>query len=311
MLRRQVLAERAALCSVAHPCICALVATAKTAIALYLVLELVDGPELCALIHERGGLGGEHLPAYAACIVGALHALHERHWIYRDTKAENFVFGASGMLKLVDLGLARRLSPGETCYTVVGTVEYMAPELLQQKDGYSAAADWWAAGCLLYEIYYGHTPWLLDEPTGEPDHTMSDTEISRRILEPRRAVAFPTPPPRIAPARPPPPSTALRSLLIALLERAPEERLGGGHAGGAAVRAHPFFASIEWDSLDAGTMSMPPPPQLRRPAAESNSTEGEVDGKGGGGGGGGEGGAEPEGERATAGPLGRLSMPPC
>ncbi len=73
---------------------------------------------------------------YTACAVAALSALHSRGWIYRDVKAENFVFTTGGLLKLVDLGLARQLPADTHCSTICGSCEYMAPEVIRQVRGH-------------------------------------------------------------------------------------------------------------------------------------------------------------------------------
>uniref|UniRef100_A0A7S2DPZ0 cGMP-dependent protein kinase n=1 Tax=Haptolina brevifila TaxID=156173 RepID=A0A7S2DPZ0_9EUKA len=248
-LQRQLLSERAALCNVAHPCVCRLFATHKNALALYLVMELCDGPELYDAIQAEGGLEEGRLVACASCIVAALGTLHERGWIYRDVKAENFVFMASGHLKLVDLGLARRMPASGRCFTVVGTCEYMAPEVIKQANGYNAGADWWGVGCLLYEMRYTRTPWLLNEH-GVFDVQMSDTEVSRRILDVERPLEFPSAAPALSPV--------LASLVHDLLEHRPARRLGGGRSGSVAVRAHALFVDVDWAAVDAGTNKMPP-----------------------------------------------------
>ena len=132
------------------------------------------------IIYQIGGLNDAHTVQCAACAVAALGALHERGWIYRDVKAENFVFMGSGCLKLVDLGLATRVPPSGKCFTAVGTCEYMAPEVIKQTSGYDASVDWWGVGCLVYEMRYAHTPWLIDQRGKLEDHT-HDTAISRRV----------------------------------------------------------------------------------------------------------------------------------
>ena len=192
-LRRQILIERAALSAMSHPCICQLAGTYKTAICLYLVLELCDGPELYNVLQDDGPLAEASICSYGAEIVCALGALHERAWLYRDVKAENLVFTSHGHLKLVDLGLARRLPYGGRCFTVCGSSEYMAPEVVRQTGGYDFSADWWGVGCLLYEMRFTHTPWVVGDH-GEVDATLTDNEISRNILDAARAVAFPPPP---------------------------------------------------------------------------------------------------------------------
>ena len=57
----------------------------------------------------------------------------------------------AGHTQLVDFGLAVRVPEGTQHFTVCGSTEYMAPEVVRQS-GYDAAADWWSFGCLLYEM---------------------------------------------------------------------------------------------------------------------------------------------------------------
>ena len=265
-LRKQILAERAALMAVSHACICRLHATHKTAIALYLVLELVDGPELFAVLQANGGLPEATARAYAGAVTAALGALHERGWVYRDLKAENLVLTTAGALKLVDLGLARRVPYGGRCFTNCGSYEYMAPEVVYGgRVGYDFAADWWGLGCLLFEMLYGHTPWTWSDALGAFDPGRTESEISQQILDPTRR------PPLAAAAAAtgaPPPTALCAALLEGLLTRNASCRLGGRSAGAADVRSHGFFAAqpaaeaIDWEALAAGTHPMPPLPQV-------------------------------------------------
>ena len=87
---------------------------------------------------------------YAGCVAAALEAIHARGWAYRDLKAENVVLAPSGYAKLVDFGLAKRVGANERLFTVCGSEEYMAPEVVQQT-GHDCACDWWGVGVLLYE----------------------------------------------------------------------------------------------------------------------------------------------------------------
>ena len=153
-------------------------------------------------------------------------------------RQENLVFTSRGTLKLVDMGLATQPPPGRRCFTRVGTPEYLAPEVYDGS-GYDGAADWWAVGCLVYEMYHAHTPWLLDGD-GVVDDATTDEAISRRVLAHCPGAAVPHP----RAQTPPPP--ALDLLLNRLLERRPSERGGASDTGGtAAVCAHLYFASVD------------------------------------------------------------------
>lgn len=86
---------------------------------------------------------------YAAEIVSALEYLHARNIVYRDLKPENLLLAKDGHLKITDFGFAKKLT--DRTWTLCGTPEYLAPEIIQSK-GHNKAVDWWALG-----QYYGIT----------------------------------------------------------------------------------------------------------------------------------------------------------
>eukprot|EP00966_Prymnesium_polylepis_P245784 5685478-Prymnesium_polylepis.1 len=253
MQQQQLLDERAALSTFASPFLAELLGTHKTAVALFLVLELCDGPELYAVLKEQGKFGKDVVPLYAACVACALAELHSRKWMYRDLKAENVVFVSSGAVKLVDMGLAIRTPDGTEHFTQCGSTEYMAPEVVEQS-GYGCGADWWSFGCLVYEMAFGCTPWVVDYD-GSPNYALSDTEVSKRIVDAERQLIYPA-----DLARPPP--SELCSVLERLLERTAPTRLGCGNGGVEGIQAHPFFANVDWEGLVKGTVVFPPMPEV-------------------------------------------------
>lgn len=96
---------------------------------------------------------------YAAEILLALEFLHKRKIVYRDLKPENVLLALDGNIKLADFGLAKELQrmdeeKKERTQTFCGTDEYLAPEVLLHKP-YDFSVDWWALGCLIYEMLIG------------------------------------------------------------------------------------------------------------------------------------------------------------
>lgn len=90
---------------------------------------------------------------YAANLVLAIEYLHARDVVYRDLKPENILLGADGYVKLADFGFAKQVK--DRTYTVCGTPEYLAPEIITAS-GHGKAVDWWALGVLLFELLAGY-----------------------------------------------------------------------------------------------------------------------------------------------------------
>lgn len=79
----------------------------------------------------------------------ALEYLHKMDVVYRDLKPENALMTEDGYLKIADFGLAKKLNSGELTYSLVGTPEYLAPEIIRRQ-GHGLEADWWSLGVLMY-----------------------------------------------------------------------------------------------------------------------------------------------------------------
>jgi serine/threonine kinase 38 len=100
----------------------------------------------------------------------AVHHVHSLGYIHRDIKPDNILIDLRGHLRLSDLGLCKKLCDEPThlekaaddfnhgkAYSVVGTPDYIAPEVLLQ-DGYGTEADLWSMGVIMYECLVGYTP---------------------------------------------------------------------------------------------------------------------------------------------------------
>ena len=126
--------------------------------ALYMVLEIVRGETLDAMIRRRGALPW---PEAVALVIQALRGLehaHQMHVIHRDLKPANAILTSAGVLKLMDLGIARILNTARMTRIghMIGTLEYMAPEQVKGGEGdarsdlyrlVSCCTNSWLAAC--------------------------------------------------------------------------------------------------------------------------------------------------------------------
>ena len=126
-------------------------------------LDYCPGGEVFSYLRRARRFNESTSQFYAAEIVLVLEFLHEREGVaYRDLKPENILIDAEGHLKLVDFGFAKRIDGRET-YTLCGTPEYLAPEVIRNT-GHGTAVDWWAFGILVYEFLVGQPPFWDQNP---------------------------------------------------------------------------------------------------------------------------------------------------
>lgn len=207
-----------------HPFVLKLDQVFQTEKHLHFALEYCAGGELLRLLEFNGQLPESWLRFYAAQVVLALEAIHEKGFIYRDLKPENVLLCADGYIKLADFGMAEPLSSDRE-QRACGTREYFSPELLGGKR-VGKAADWWSLGCLLYELAVGKPPFssTQNDSNGLFDSIVNDKPTFPESLSPE-----------------------LRSLIDSLLTKNPKKRLGSRGAG--KVKSHAWFQSTDWKTV--------------------------------------------------------------
>ncbi|MCJ8748985.1 hypothetical protein PDJAM_G00170790 [Pangasius djambal] len=153
-------AEREILETVRHPFIVDLWYAFQTGGKLYLILECLSGGELFMQLEKEGIFMEDTACFYLAEITLALGHLHSNGIIYRDLKPENIMLNHEGHIKLTDFGLCKEsIHDGSVTHTFCGTIEYMAPEILN-RSGHNRAVDWWSLGALMYDMMTGsHLQW--------------------------------------------------------------------------------------------------------------------------------------------------------
>lgn len=230
-----------------HPNIIKLFCTFQDATNLYFALEFAPGGEMFDILTKYGPFTLEATRFYAAEIVNGLEYMHSLNIIHRDMKPENLILSRDMHLKITDFGTARILESGEdeikdnsdlqqrkSKQTFCGTANYVSPEVLN--DGpCKIGSDLWALGCIIFQFLTGHHAF-----TGDSDYL-----IFQKILH--RKIDFPLNFPLDA-----------KNLVEELLQINPEDRLGARKGGYSELKAHPFFAGIDWNTLHLQT-----PPRIK------------------------------------------------
>uniref|UniRef100_A0A8C2BN90 G protein-coupled receptor kinase n=1 Tax=Cyprinus carpio TaxID=7962 RepID=A0A8C2BN90_CYPCA len=211
----------------------------ETKDALCLVLTIMNGGDLKFHIYNMGNSGFDEQRAifYAAEICCGLEDLHRERIIYRDLKPENILLDDRGHIRISDLGLAVQIPEGETIRGRVGTVGYMAPEVIQN-ESYTFSPDWWGLGCLIYEMIQGQSPFRRRK------ERVKREEVDRRVCEDQEEYTDKF-------------SEDAKDICRQLLCKDPKERLGSRGCGAAEVKLHPIFRNINFKRLEANMLDPP------------------------------------------------------
>lgn len=229
---------------------------------LYLVMEYLPGGDLMSLLMKKDILTEDEGRFYMAEAVLAVEAVHKLNYIHRDLKPDNILVDINGHIKLSDFGLCKNYEvkpqtfniggknknkdnsrdayqgighqerikafkrDRQRVYSLVGTPDYIAPEVFGKK-GYNETVDWWSLGAILFEMLVGYPPFFAENPQATCKRVM-DWKESFFIPEEANLSAEATD-------------------LLRRLVRDPNDRLG--IHGVSEIKAHPFFAGISWKKI--------------------------------------------------------------
>jgi len=221
-----VLQEARAISALNHPNICTVYEVGEIDGKPYIAMEFIEGRPLTLEI-TSGGMAVEQVERYGMQLADALGHAHSRGIAHRDLKSANVLVTPQGRLKVLDFGISRRLEPGsghdettrfdkswESQHTFIGTLPYVAPEILRGDEG-DARSDIWSLGVLLYEMAAGRRPFRGG----------TAFELSSAILRERA--------PLITPPLPP----ILQSVIERCLDKDPGQRYQSAGEVRAALEA--------------------------------------------------------------------------
>jgi len=218
--------ERDALRAVKHPFIVDLEYAFQAGGKVYMVLEYLAGGELFMQLQKERMLMEDTAIFYLSQVLLAVEHLHNLGIIYRDLKPENVMLDRQGHVKLTDFGCIKEAASDEINYTFCGTVEYMAPEILNRSGRHGKEVDWWSLGILAHDML-----------TGSPPFTGNNRKlITERVLKSKLQLGkYLTP--------------NAKDILRKLLNKQADLRLGFGPEDARAIKEHRFFSGVDFDAV--------------------------------------------------------------
>jgi len=239
-----IMSEKTILDQCKHPFIVHLACTFQDKRHLYMVLEYVIGGEFFTHLRNAGRLDTISSKFYSAQVTLIFEYLHTHDFIYRDLKPENLLLDKDGYIKITDFGFAKRVV--FKTYTLCGTPEYIAPEVLLNK-GHGKGVDWWTLGILMYEMMVGQPPFVDDDPMGIYQQILNGKLNFPRFIE-RSAKSL------------------IKKMLVADLTK----RYGCLKGGAADIKKHKFFQGLIFDDMLSKQLAAPVLPLVKDEYDTSN-----------------------------------------
>lgn len=229
----------------------------KNAEIHFLVMEYVEGSSLQELVRDEGLQGYEDSVEYCRQTALGLQHAHAAGMVHRDIKPGNLLVDTNGIVKILDLGLARFFGEGETesltvahDEKVLGTADYLAPEQALDSHQVDARADIYSLGCTLYFMLTGHPPF-------------TDGTLAQRLMSHQRKE-----PPPISDERQDFPGH-LDQILKKMMKKDPDDRYESAEQLAEVLAVWlDEHASAEWKSQHPGAASGKLPPAAAAEHAE-------------------------------------------
>ena len=191
---------------------------------LYIVSEFLQGGDMFYHMHHSTiNFTESTVKFYIIELILAIEFLHENNVIYRDLKPENILMNFEGHIKISDFGLSKKLeNQKDKAYTLCGTLQYLAPEILKNK-GYDKSVDWWSLGCIYYEMLTGNLPFKTNGNKINLDVFEEKIDFDENM------------------------NPLLINLISQLLNVNPKKRLGYGAQDAKKIKEHQYFNDVDWN----------------------------------------------------------------
>lgn len=242
-----IISEKKILNVIKHPFVVEMYGTFKDDKYLYIVMEFVVGGEFFTYLRRSRRFENDTARFYAAQVATIFEHLHSKNIIYRDLKPENILVNRDGYLKLTDFGFAKCIE--YRTYTLCGTPEYIAPEVLLNK-GHGKPVDWWTLGILIYEMIVGYPPFFDDEPMGIYQKILGGKIVFPKFFDKNG-----------------------KALVKRLLTPDLGKRFGNLKNGVDDIKFHRWFVGLSWDDLMSRKIPAPSKPNVSTPDDVSNFEE--------------------------------------
>jgi len=224
-----ILNEKHVMSALDSPFLVNLINTYKDSWKLYFLIDVCLGGELFTILRKKQSFDEPTAKFYASCVIEAFDYMHSNDTIYRDLKPENLVLTTRGYLKVTDFGFAKVVM--DTTYTLCGTPDYLAPEIVSGQ-GHGRGVDWWTLGILIYEMLASFPPFFDKD----------QLSTYRKIINGK--VRYPK---YISPEA--------KDLISRLLTLRQTKRLGVIKGGADRIRISSWFSRFDWVALKNQTMT--------------------------------------------------------
>lgn len=227
---------------------------------LVLVSDVINGPDLYTIVYESQyqskGIPFNMARFFAAGILFGLSHIHERGIVFRDLKPENVMIDSSGYVRLIDFGFASKVpyikvdpATGESVvhaklYTLCGTPEYFAPELLFNL-GHDQSADIWSFAVMVHEFLVGFTPFCGTDSNDITQLFKNIALVQKKGLQLSKKLDSLES------------SDKSKDFLRKLLRANPAERLGVQDAATSFILEHEFFKDLDFKKMFARDLPAP------------------------------------------------------